>query len=36
VNVTIHPMTIDYESILWKRELVYTYLKSLLKVQITH
>lgn len=35
VNVTIHPMTIDYESILWKRELVYTYLKSLLKVQVT-
>ena len=35
VNVTIHPMTIDYESILWKRELVYTYLKSLLKVKVT-
>lgn len=31
VNVTIHPMTIDYEHILWKKELVYTYLKSLLK-----
>jgi hypothetical protein len=31
VNVTIHPMTIDYEHILWKKELIYTYLKSLLK-----
>ncbi|MEG3843786.1 hypothetical protein [Microcoleus sp. herbarium14] len=30
VNVTIHPMTIDYEHILWKKELIYTYLKSLL------
>jgi len=32
VNVTIHPMTIDYEHILWKKELIYTYLKSLLKI----
>lgn len=31
VNVTIHPMTIDYEHILWKKELIYTYFKSLLK-----
>ena len=31
VNVTIHPMTIDYEHILWRKELIYTYLKSLLK-----
>lgn len=31
VSVTIHPMTIDYEPILWKKELIYTYLKSLLK-----
>jgi len=31
VSVTIHPMTIDYERILWKKELIYTYLKSLLK-----
>lgn len=31
VNVTIHPMTIDYEHILWKKELIYTYLNSLLK-----
>jgi len=31
VSVTIHPMTIDYEHILWKKELIYTYLKSLLK-----
>lgn len=31
VNVTIHPMTTDYEHILWKKELMYTYLKSLLK-----
>lgn len=35
VNVTIHPMTIDYEHILWKKELIYTYLKSLLKIQVT-
>ena len=35
VNVTIHPMTIDYEHILWEKELIYTYLKSLLKVQVT-
>lgn len=31
VSVTIHPMTIDYEPILWKKELIYTYLKSLLR-----
>jgi hypothetical protein len=31
VSVTIHPMTIDYERILWKKELIYTYLKYLLK-----
>jgi len=35
VSVTIHPMTIDYEHILWKKELIYTYLKSLLKIQVT-
>ncbi|WP_445248351.1 hypothetical protein [Microcoleus sp. OTE_8_concoct_300] len=35
VNVTIHPMTSDYEHILWKKELIYTYLKSLLKIQVT-
>lgn len=30
VSVTIYPMTIDYERILWKKELIYTYLRSLL------